>query len=606
MNQYPFWKYALVVLVAAAGLLIALPNFYGEDPAVQVSHDDGEPVTAALVETVRNELEQAAVPVESVAQEGEMLLARFPDTDAQLRAVDVLQAGLDEDYTVALNLAPRTPDWLSSMGLRPMNLGLDLRGGVHFLLEVDMKAALAQALERYEGDIRSLMREERIRYKSATLEGQRVRLILRDAGDVEKAARAMRDEFPRLAVEIAEGAEEPTIFGFVSEQRANEIRDAAIQQNTTTIRNRVDELGVSEPLVQRQGADRIVVQLPGVQDTARAKKIISATATVEFRLVAKAGEIGAKEYVRRDNGQPVLLSRDIIVTGDQLTDASSAFDQNNQPAVSVNLDSQGGRRMLDTTRANVGEPMAVVFIENVPYTVMVDDEAETRFRTVEEVISVATIQGVFSNRFQITGLEPAEARNLALLLRAGSLAAPINIVEERTIGPSLGKDNIEQGTTAVVIGFLLVIAFMALYYRAFGLIADTALFFNLVLMIAVLSLLQATLTLPGIAGIVLTVGMAVDANVLIFERIREELRAGTSPQAAITAGYDKAFSTIADANITTLIAALVLFVFGTGPIKGFAVTLSIGIITSMFTAIVGTRALVNASVGNRRVNKLWI
>lgn len=606
MNQYPFWKNALVVLVAIAGLLIALPNFYGEDPAVQVSQEDGEPVTTALVEEVRSELEQAAVPVKSVAQEGEMLLARFADSDAQLRAVDVLKAGLDEEYTVALNLAPRTPDWLSSMGLRPMNLGLDLRGGVHFLLEVDMRAALEQALERYEGDIRSLMREERIRYKSATLEGQRVRLILRDAADVEKAARAMRNEFPRLAVEIAEDAEEPTIFGFVSEQRANEIRDAAIQQNTTTIRNRVDELGVSEPLVQRQGADRIVVQLPGVQDTARAKKIISATATVEFRLVAKPGEIGAKEYIRRDNGQPVLLSRDIIVTGDQLTDASSAFDQNNQPAVSVNLDSQGGRRMLETTRANVGEPMAVVFIENVPYTVMVGDEAETRFRTVEEVISVATIQGVFSNRFQITGLEPVEARNLALLLRAGSLAAPINIVEERTIGPSLGKDNIDQGTTAVVIGFLLVVVFMALYYRAFGLIADAALFFNLVLMIAVLSLLQATLTLPGIAGIVLTVGMAVDANVLIFERIREELRAGTSPQAAITAGYDKAFSTIADANITTLIAALVLFVFGTGPIKGFAVTLSIGIITSMFTAIVGTRALVNASVGNRRLNKLWI
>lgn len=606
MNQYPFWKYALVVFVAAAGLLIAMPNFYGEDPAVQISHDDGNPVTVALVEEVRTALDDAALPVESVAQEGELLLARFPDTGAQLRAVDVLNAALGEDYTVALNLAPRTPEWLSSLGLRPMNLGLDLRGGVHFLLEVDMKAALSQALERYESDIRSLMREERIRYKSATLEGQQVRLVLRESGDIEKAQRVMRREFPRLAIEVADDADEPALIAFVSEQRIGEIRDAAIQQNTTTIRNRVDELGVSEPLVQRQGADRIVVQLPGVQDTARAKKIISATATVEFRLVAKSGEIGAKEYISRETGQPVLLSRDIIVTGDQLTDASSAFDQNNQPAVSVNLDSQGGRRMLDTTRANVGEPMAVVFIENVPYTVMVDDEPETRFRTVQEVISVATIQGVFSNRFQITGLEPTEARNLALLLRAGSLAAPINIVEERTIGPSLGKDNIDQGTNAVVIGFLLVVVFMALYYHAFGLVADAALFFNLVLMIAVLSLLQATLTLPGIAGIVLTVGMAVDANVLIFERIREELRAGNTPQASISAGYDKAFSTIADANITTLIAALVLFVFGTGPIKGFAVTLSIGIITSMFTAIVGTRAIVNAFIGNRRLNKLWI
>ena len=605
MNQYPFWKNALIVLVAIASLVIALPNFYGEDPAVQVSHE-GDPVSAALVERVRTELERAELPVLSVSQEESMLLARFPDTDAQLRAVDVLQAGLGEDYTVALNLAPRTPDWLDSLGLRPMNLGLDLRGGVHFLLEVDMQAAVEQALERYESDIRALLREQDIRYSGAALQGQNIRITLRNAADLEDAARKLRSEFPRLVISIDESTSDPVLLAEVTEERVREIRDAAIQQNTTTIRNRVDELGVAEPLVQRQGLDAIVVQLPGVQDTARAKKIISATATVEFRLVAKPGEIGSKSYERREGGPPVQLSRDIIVTGDQLTDASSGFDENNQPAVTVNLDSQGGRRMLETTRANVGEPMAVVFIENVPYTIMIDGEPETRFRTVEETISVATIQGVFSSRFQITGLESAEARNLALLLRAGSLAAPINIVEERAITPSLGADNIEQGVNAVLIGSLLVFAFMAIYYRAFGLIANIGLIFNVVQIVALLSLLQATLTLPGIAGIVLTIGMAVDANVLIFERMREELRMGSSPQVAISAGYDKALSSILDGNITTLIAALVLFIFGTGPIKGFAVTLSIGIITSMFTAIVATRAIVNATCGNRRLQTLWI
>ncbi|HEX6929167.1 MAG TPA: protein translocase subunit SecD [Gammaproteobacteria bacterium] len=606
MNQYPFWKNALVVLVAVLSLLVALPNFYGEDPAVQVSHEDEGEVSTALVERVKSVLDEAKLPAKTVGVEEGMLIARFPDTDAQLRAVDVLQARLGEDYTAALNLAPRTPDWLRALGLQPMNLGLDLRGGVHFLLEVDMQAAIQQALERYESDIRALLREQDIRYSGATLEGQRIRVTLREAADLDKAAQALRKEFPRLDISIDDDSAEPVLLAAVTEQRVAEIRSAAIEQNTTTIRSRVNELGVSEPIVQRQGANGIVVQLPGVQDTARAKKIIGATATVEFRLVAKPGEIGAKEYTHRVTGQTVRLSRDIIVTGDQLTDAASAFDQNNQPAVSINLDSQGGRRMLETTRVNVGEPMAVVFIENVPYTVLVDGEAETRFRTVEEVISVATIQGVLSNRFQITGLEPAEARNLALLLRSGSLAAPINIVEERTIGPSLGQDNIEQGVIAVVIGSLLVFIFMTLYYRAFGLIANIGLIFNVVQMIAVMSLLQATLTLPGIAGIVLTIGMAVDANVLIFERMREELRFGSSPQIAINSGYDKALSSILDGNITTLIAALVLFIFGTGPVKGFAVTLSIGILTSMFTAIIGTRAIVNATCGNRRLNTLWI
>ena len=618
MNQYPSWKYALVIIVAALGILIALPNFFGEDPAVQVSTEEGG-IPAAMAERVPVLLDNVSIDPKSITMKDDSLLVRFHDSEAQLEAVDVLQAGLDEDATVALNLAPRTPDWLAALGLQPMNLGLDLRGGVHFLLEVDMDAAISQQLERYETDARSILRENRIRYSDITLDGKQVQVELRQAEDLPEANRLFREQFPELTVLSLdpEETDAPTLQVTVPEERIREIRDNAIAQNMTTIRNRVDELGVSEPLVQRQGSSRIVVQLPGVQDTARAKKIISATATVEFRMVYEGGDpqhaertgrvpAGAKLYERRDSGAPVLLNREIIVTGDQLTGATSGFDENGGPAVNINLNAQGGRRMLETTQENLGKPMAVVFIENKPYTVMVDGEAKTEFRTEEEVISTATIRGVFSNRFQITGLEPGESRNLALLLRAGSLAAPINIVEERTIGPSLGADNIEKGTDAVIIGFLLVIVFMALYYKAFGLVADVALFFNLVLMMAVLSLLQATLTLPGIAGIVLTVGMAVDANVLIFERIREEIRAGNTPQAAVHAGYEKALSTIADANVTTLIAALVLFIFGTGPIKGFAVTLSIGIVTSMFTAIVGTRAIVNAVIGGRRLEKLSI
>lgn len=615
MNKTPLWKTLLVLIALLLSVLVSLPNFYGEDPALQISTE--QQTDAELTQLTETVLGREGVSFTSATREGDYFLVRFPSTESQLRAVDLMEVAVGEQATVALTTAPRMPDWLAALGLRPMNLGLDLRGGVHFQLEVDMQAAVKQALERYEGDVRALLRDARIRYASATLDGQQIRILLRDASDVDAATKALRAEFPRLDIDRGESPDGAELRLTVTEQRIREIRDAAIQQNTTTIRNRVDELGVAEPLVQRQGQDRIVVQLPGVQDTARAKKIISATATVEFRLLAERGDPmeaertgrvppDAKLYRVREDGRPILLSRDIIVTGDQLTDASSAFDQNNQPAVSVTLDSQGGRRMLETTQANLGKPMAVVFLENRPYTVMVDGEPETRFRTVEEVISVATIQGVFSSRFQITGLAPAEARNLALLLRSGSLAAPINIVEERTIGPSLGQDNIDQGVNAVIYGMLLVVVFMAVYYRAFGLVADIALLSNLVLMVAILSLLQATLTLPGIAGIVLTLGMAVDANVLIFERIREELRAGQSAQAAIAAGYDRALSSIADANITTLIAGLVLFVFGTGPVKGFAVTLSIGILTSMFTAVVVTRVVVNNVIGRRRLNTLWI
>jgi preprotein translocase subunit SecD len=517
---------------------------------------------------------------------------------------------------VALNLAPGTPDWLRALDAAPMYLGLDLRGGVHFLMEVDMQAAVRQAEENVVNDLRLLMRDNRIRYRTVTRSSDGVRVRFADASPLDEAQRLIEREFPALVVETSVD-DEPQLLASLSEDEAEAIRKFALQQNITTLRNRVNELGVAEPVIQQQGTNRIVVQLPGVQDTARAKEILGATATLEYRLadtehdvrsVVESGRIpvNAKLYYER-NGQPILLKKQIIVTGDQIVDAASTIDENGGPAVTVRLDGNGGRRMSKITRDNIGKPMAVVFIENRTDTKLVDGEPVRTTKRTEEVISVATIRDHFSNRFQTTGLDSTEeARDLALLLRAGALATPIEIVEERTVGPSLGRDNIDQGFAAVMLGFALVLVFMALYYRVFGLVADLALAMNLVLLVAVLSLLQATLTLPGIAGIVLTVGMAVDANVLIFERIREELRAGGTPQASIHSGYEKALSTIADANITTLIAAVVLFSFGTGPIKGFAVTLSIGIVTSMFTAIMGTRAVINLIYGGRRVERLAI
>jgi preprotein translocase subunit SecD len=478
-----------------------------------------------------------------------------------------------------------------------------------------MEAAISQALDRYETDFRTLLRDQRIRYKSVRRDGDTVRVVLENADDRSAAARVIAEADRELSINERQVGTDFELVVRMTEEQVRQRQDFAIEQNTVTLRNRVNELGVSEPVVQRQGADRIVVQLPGIQDPAQAERVLGATATLEFRLVDEVNSpfearergrapLGSALYEDR-NGQPVLLRREVIATGDQLTDASAGFDEG-QPAVFVNLDARGARRMGETTRANLNKRMAVVFIEQKRDTVVRDGEAREVTRTEERVISVATIRGVFSNRFMITGLEPLEARDLALLLRAGSLAAPIFKVEERTIGPSLGQENIERGMQAVAIGFLLVVVFVTVYYRVFGLIANLALFVNLVLVIALLSMLQAALTLPGIAGIVLTVGMAVDANVLIFERIREELRNGNTPQAAIHAGYEKAFSSIADANITTLIAAVVLFTFGTGPIRGFAVTLSLGIITSMFTAIVGTRAVVNALYGGKRVQTLPI
>ncbi len=503
---------------------------------------------------------------------------------------------------------------MRSLGLEPLSLGLDLRGGVHFLFEVDMDAAITQRLDVMANDFNRQLREERIR-RNVRVAGDEVRIRVGDAADLDKVEALVRESDPELDIRrVQDGAEEQIVVR-LTEDQVRERQDFAIQQNTVTLRNRVNALGVAEPVVQRQGANRIVVQLPGVQDPAQAERILDATATLEFRLVCD-GE-NALEAQRRGRaplgcelfndrtGQPVLLKRGAIVTGNQLIDASQGFSEGT-PAVFVRLDSRGADEMLRTTRENVGKPMAVLFVEQNRELVERDGEEVQVTRTEREVINVATIQGVFSSNFQITGLDVVEARDLSLLLRAGALAAPVYKVEERTIGPSLGQANIDRGMNAIIIGLACVMLFMVVYYRAFGFIADIALLANMILIVAVLSMLQASLTLPGIAGIVLTVGMAVDANVLIFERIREELRNGNSPQASINAGYEKALSTIADANITTLIAALVLFAFGTGPIKGFAITLSVGIITSMFTSIIGTRAIVNAVYGQRQIGKLAI
>jgi preprotein translocase subunit SecD len=616
INQYPLWKYVLILAVLLAGLLYALPNIYGEDPSVQVSTLRGAELDPTLVDSLQLALREGGAAPKGVEAGTEQVLFRFHDTEEQLRAVELLRPLLGERLVMALNLAPATPDWLQRFNARPMYLGLDLRGGVHFLLEVDMNAALAQAVERYGTDLRTLLRENRVRYLGVQTSADSVRVRFRTLEELEEAQSLIRREFGQLELQRVEGGE-PELRGTIGEQEALEIRRFALQQNITTLRNRVNELGVAEPVIQQQGDSRIVVQLPGVQDTVAAKNILGATATLEYRAVdfrgsvedAVAGRVpvGSRLYYDR-NGQPVLLRQQVIVTGDQIVNARSGFDQQSGgPQVSVTLDSRGAKRMLDFTSENVGNPMAVVFIENRTVTREVNGEQVSSTRKVEEVISVATIRGVFGRNFQTTGLDsPREAHELALLLRAGALAAPINIVEERTVGPSMGKENIDQGFQSVVIGFVLVLLYMAFYYKVFGLVANLALALNLVIIVAVLSMLQATLTMPGIAGIVLTVGMAVDANVLIYERIREELRNGNSPQAAIHAGYEKAFSTIADANITTLIAAIVLFSFGTGPIKGFAVTLSIGIITSMFTAIMGTRAVINLIYGGRRVAKLSI
>ncbi|MEW5837918.1 MAG: protein translocase subunit SecD [Pseudomonadota bacterium] len=611
MNRYPLWKNLIVVLALVFGVIYALPNLYGEDPALQISARAAA-ITVQDKQRVVDVLQQHGIPLKQVEIVHDQVLVRFNNTEDQLKAADVMRKELGRAFVVALNLASNTPAWLTALGAKPMYLGLDLRGGVHFLMEVDMDSALKQMRERTVEDVRSFLRGEKLRYQLVATENSEILVRFADDAEREAAKDALTRQYPDIEWISRDDGKLALMSGRFAEKAILAERKAALEQNITTLRNRVNELGVSEPVIQQQGDNRIVVQLPGVQDTVRAKEILGATATLEFRLVdgtptdwdeaAKSGQVpaGALLFQQR-SGQPVLLKRQVIITGNQIVDASSGIEQQSgSPAVFVNLDSKGAKRMSDITGKNIGQPMAVVFIENKVETVEENGQMVKKKSVVQEVINIATIRDQLANRFQISGLDSSkEARDLALLLRAGALRAPIEIVEERTVGPSLGADNIQAGVTAAVVAFVGVALFMILYYSLFGVFANVALFVNLVLIVSVLSLLQATLTLPGIAGIVLTLGMAVDANVLINERIREELRNGNTPQAAIHAGYERAFATILDANLTTLLAALALFAFGSGPIKGFAVTLSIGILASMFTAIMVTRSLVNLFYGRQ-------
>ncbi len=619
MNRYPAWKYALILLVVVVSVLYALPNVFGKDPAVQITAPGGGEVSELArfeVEAALDTAQLEYMPIEFT--DGSMLI-RFANEEIQLKAQDTLKKALGNKLVVALNLAPATPEWLELLGAEPMFLGLDLRGGVNFLLEVDMEAAMAKADDRYVSDLRTLLRDQDIRYKTITRnEEGGVQIRFRDQQQRDQAISIIETNYLELDVTaLRDNSGEFPALAKLTDASLTETRRSALQQNITTLRNRVNELGVAEPVIQQQGLNRIVVQLPGVQDTARAKEILGATATLEFRMVDQENDVqaategrvpaGSKLYNTRD-GLQLLVKRQVMLTGEYIIDAASGIDSmTGGPNVNITLDGRGERMFSQATAEQIGKNMAIVFIENKTETVVENGQEIKKKQVVEEVISNATIQDRLGKRFQITGLDsPQEARNLALLLRAGALAAPIEIVEERTVGPSLGQENIRQGINSVVVGFLLVLAFMLVYYRMFGIAANIALTLNLVMTVALLSLLQATLTLPGIAGIVLTVGMAVDANVLIYERIREELRNGNSPHASIVAGYDKAFSSIADSNITTLIAALVLYGFGTGPVKGFAVTLSLGIICSMFTAITVTRGLINLMYGGRRITALSI
>lgn len=598
MNKYPAWLNVLVLIAMLAGALFALPNIYGSVPAVQLANVTGDPVDETQLQNYVAAIEDNGVTPDAAYIADGRAVIRFASEPDQQASAERLRARFGKQANVALTLAPKLPGWVRSLGLNPMTLGLDLRGGIYVLLEVDMDTAIGKRMDSYEQDIDDRLRTARVTHR-VLRDGNRITVQVRDAGDLDQARQIVDEADPQLVV--SDGADGKSLIVRMSDQQIRDRQDFAIEQNMTTLRNRVDQLGVAEPLVQRQGVDRIVVQLPGVQDPTELEKILTATATVEFRMVDQAGDSpGSRRYPGRGGEPSQVLKREVVASGDEIIDAKSGFTNDGQPAVHITLDAAGGERMLANTRDNLNKPMSTVFIEWREETVKHGDESETRRVKSEEIINTATIRGVFKNRFQVTGLTPIEAHELAVLLRAGALAAPVYKVDERTIGPTLGKENIERGFMAIQIGFLAVIVFMAVYYRWFGMIANLALFSNLVFIVAVLSLLGASLTLPGIAGIVLTVGMAVDANVLIFERIREEIAAGASPQAAIFGGYEKALSSIADANITTLIAAIVLLAFGTGPIKGFAITLMIGILTSMFTAIIGTRTVVNLIFGGRK------
>jgi len=601
MNRYPTWLNWLVLVILLLGAVLAMPNIYGSVPAVQVASADGKPYAETKVAQIVRVLEAAELtPEAAYIQDGRVVL-RFAAVEEQQSAGDRLRERFGSSSNIALTLAPKLPAWVRNLGLSPMSLGLDLRGGVYVLLEVDMDAAIENRINLYEQDFAERLQEANIR-RQVRVEGQTITVRVARDEDFDEARDIVRNADRDLL--ILDGEDGRSFRVRMSEQQIKARHDFAIEQNMTTLRNRVNQLGVAEPLVQRQGTDRIVVQLPGVQDPNRLNEILTATATLEFHLVDETRDSpGSRRYPGRGDERSQVLKRQIIVSGDQIIDAESGFSEG-QPAVFIKLDSAGGESMLKTTIENLNKPMSAVFIETRRETVIRNGVEETHNIRTEEIINTATIRGTFKNSFQITGLTPIEARDLALLLRAGALAAPVYKVEERTIGPSLGQDNIDRGFNAVRIGFLAVVVFMAFYYRWFGMIANLALFSNLMFIVALLSLLQASLTLPGIAGIVLTVGMAVDANVLIFERIREELAAGSPPQASIHAGYEKALSSIVDANITTLIAAIVLLIFGTGPIRGFAITLSLGIVTSMFTAIVGTRTVVNLVFGGRRLSSV--
>ena len=613
-NKFPLWKNVLILLVIVFGFIFAAPNLYPPDPAIQLSGQSGAMVIDELVlQKVEQALDDAGIEYFAGEADGESALIRLRDIDRQLRAKEVIQAEMGGNYIVALNLAPTTPKWLSDLGGQPMKLGLDLRGGVHFLLEVDLDAALTTRLEGDLQDIKASLRDERIRYRAFDLKGLQIVGQFRDAEQVAKATALIRAKYRDLQPQSGPGQNPLSLVLNLSEIASSEIEDNAIKQNLTSLRNRVNELGVSEPLVSRQGKNRIVVELPGVQDTAEAKRIIGKTANLEFRLEAldKAGE---SFDFRNPSGQgpSARLQNKAVISGENVTDARASFDENGRPQVSITLDAKGGWQMGYATRDNIGRRLGVLFIEyKTRLDKSVDENGElviTPVQFVEKnIISLATVQAQLGKQFRITGLDgQRESSELALLLRAGALAAPMYIVEERTIGPSLGADNIQLGVKSVTVGMLLVLLFMLVVYKGFGVFANIALAMNLVLLVAFMSLLGATLTLPGIAGIVLTVGMAVDANVLIFSRIREELSEGASIQGAISAGYDRAFVSILDANITTLIVAFILFLIGSGPVQGFAVTLSIGILTSMFTSIVMTRGFVNLTIGGRKIEKLWI
>ncbi|MDA9102869.1 protein translocase subunit SecD [Candidatus Thioglobus sp.] len=615
MNHYAAWKNTLIVFFLIISSLYAIPNIYGSDLAIQVTGTGDYVVDEKDLDNINTILLDNDVEFKSISIDGRNILVRFGDSLSQLSSKTILNNSLSRNYVVALNLAPSIPQWLGNLGGKAMSLGLDLRGGVHFLLEVDMDAVVSMSIDRYYNELRTLLRKDKL-YKKIRKEEDFLVVSFKNANLKDDAKKIIKKELPELVASEIDGSALELILK-ISLSAQNDSKSSALKQNITTLRNRVNELGVAEPIIQQQGLERIVVQLPGVQDTARAKEILGAVATVEFRLVdekndvqtaIKSGKIpsGSKIYKFKD-GRPLLLKTSVIATGENIVDASSSVDSDNNPMVNINLNNAGGKTMLETTKEFLGTRMAVVFIENQVETIIKDGVTVKKRTKTQDIINAATIQGTFSNRFQITGLDSSrEARNLALLLRAGSLSAPIEIIEERTIGPSLGADNIQKGFISVLVGFALVLIFMAWRYRVFGLVANVALTLNLITIVSILSIIQATLTLPGIAGIVLTVGMAVDANVLIFERIKEEMRSTKDIQKAISAGYEKALLTIADANITTLIASLVLFSFGTGAIKGFAVTLSIGIITSMFTAIIVSRAMINLIYGGKKDKELAI